>query len=311
VFAYCNSGMVLAGRVVELITGAHYANAVQRLLLAPLGLGQTFFSSSAPPPPGAAVPHVVVDGKAVVDLSGWLLSVSDYPSGGLISSVKDQVRWARFHLGDGRAPSGERLLTKHSLSEMQTHPGPGGTLIVELDGMGVSWMIRPTAEGPKVIQHGGSGTGQLSGFMMVPSRRFAMTLLTNSSGAGALRNYLFTDDWALRRFAGVSNLPAKPTKLSPTELALFEGPYRREIIDEKGSKDTVVIEVRGQDGRLQGTVSSGGHSEALGAAFYRPDYVIDLDSTGEPTGTRSNFVRGLDGNVVWWRQGGRLFRHEI
>ena len=56
------------------------------------------------------------------------------PTGGLISSVRDQLRYAAFHLGDGTAPNGSRLLKKRSLVEMRSNPGPGGTLFVELDG---------------------------------------------------------------------------------------------------------------------------------------------------------------------------------
>jgi hypothetical protein len=51
------------------------------------------------------------------------------------------------------------------------------------------------------VQHGGTWPGQISGFMMVPSRGFALTLLTNSEGGTRLRDELFTDDWALSRYA--------------------------------------------------------------------------------------------------------------
>ena len=46
-----------------------------------------------------------------------------HPAGGLISSARDQLRWARFHLGDGRVPgSDRRLLTPRSLRAMQSRP---------------------------------------------------------------------------------------------------------------------------------------------------------------------------------------------
>ena len=84
--------------------------------------------------------------------------------------------------------------------------------MVELDGMGVTWMLRPSAEGIRIVQHGGTYLGQHAGFLMVPDRNFALTVLTNSDGGRKLTAELFIDDWALKRFAGVSNLPANPTR---------------------------------------------------------------------------------------------------
>ena len=85
---------------------------------------------------------------------------------------------------------------------MRSDPGPGGTLVVELDGMGVTWMLRPSAEGVRIVQHGGAHGGEHSGFIMVPERGSALTALTNSDGGPQLLRELFYDDWgsqALRR----------------------------------------------------------------------------------------------------------------
>jgi CubicO group peptidase (beta-lactamase class C family) len=307
VFAYSNAALCTAGRLVEVVTGSPYDDAIQSMLLSPLELHSSYFSNG-PPAAGAAVPHVVDDGTAVVKLSGWDLPRSEDPTGGLISTVRDQMAWARFHLGDGRAPTGARLLRPQSLVGMRSRPGPGGTLLVELNGMGVTWMLRPSAEGAVIVQHGGTGTGQLSGFMMVPSRGFAMTLLTNSDGASSLRTQLFTDDWALRRFAGVSNLPATPRALDHAELAPYEGRYVAQEITAQGV-DESALDVRAQAGRLQGTVTAGGQSHDVGAAFARGDVALDLNRAGRPTGSRSDFIRGPKGSVLWWRRQGRLNRH--
>ncbi len=45
-------------------------------------------------------------------------------------------------------------------------------------------------------------------------------------------------------------------------------------------------------------------------AFYRDDYVLVYDDSGEPTFSRANFLRGADGGVPWLRFRGRLFRHQ-
>src|SRR5262249_20343015 len=140
------------------------------------------------------------DGRPVFVPEAWYLPRDGHPDGGLISSARNQLRYARFHLVDGRAPDGTPLLTPASLAAMRSNPGPGGTLLYETDGAGVSFHLRRTAEGVHVVQHGGSWPGQISGFF-VPERDFAMTLLTNSDGGKGLHGELFLDDWALSRFA--------------------------------------------------------------------------------------------------------------
>jgi CubicO group peptidase (beta-lactamase class C family) len=251
VFAYSNAAICTAGRIVEVVIGSPYRAAIQSLLISPLGLSDTYFSSD-PPAANAAVPHIVEGDKAVVDLSGWDAPRSEDPTGGLISSVRDQMQWARFHLGDGRAPNGAQLLRPQSLVEMQSRPGRGGTLLLELDGMGVTWMLRPSAEGALIVQHGGSGTGQLSGFVMVPSRRFAMTLLTNSDGASSLRTELLP---ATGRCAGLPALatfrqrPGNATLWSLPRIKVGMSPSRSLLKGSTKPKSTFVP--RGEDYKVR------------------------------------------------------------
>ncbi|MEU4875269.1 serine hydrolase domain-containing protein [Streptomyces sp. NPDC021608] len=327
VFAYNNAALCVAGRIIEVVAGKSYEAAVRELLIDPLGLDHTRFSSDEIVGFNVAASHDVVDGKAVLEPAFWPQPRSLAPTGGLISSVRDQLSWARFHLGDGTAPDGTRVLSRKSLEEMRSTPGPGGTLVVELDGMGVTWMLRPTAQGRRVVQHGGTWPGQISGFMMVPSRGFALTLLTNSEGGTRLRDELFTDDWALNRYAGVTNLPATAMALRGQELAPYEGRYMAQRINDEGAMEDVVTEMTRHDGRLHGSQTAhgpAGPDEAaseeedsvedptteLGAAFYKQDFALDLDAEGRPIGTRSDFVRGPDGKVLWWRNHGRLYRHQ-
>lgn len=312
VFAYNNAGLVVAGRIIEAVTGSSYETAVHNLLLDPLQLSHTQYFSDQIIGLNVAAAHNVVDGKAVVDTGFWHFPRSCNPTGGLISNARDQLRYARFHLGDGTAPNGTRLMSAQALTAMRSNPGAGGTLQVELTGMGVAWMLRPCAENVTIVQHGGTWNGQRSGFFMVPERNFAMTLLTNSEGGAALLIDLFADDWALRRFATVSNLPATPQHLGASDLAPYVGRYVAELVPESGDLERAVIEFRSGNGQLDGTMSDGGTDPGspFGLAFYRPDYGLDLAADGKPTGTRSNFIRDPVGNVIWFRTHGRLFRRE-
>jgi CubicO group peptidase (beta-lactamase class C family) len=304
VFAYNNAAVELAGRVIEVVTGTTYEMAVRSLLVDPLGLDHTRFFTDEIIGFNVAASHTVVNGTTTVVPDYFRVWRSIDAAGALISSARDQLRWMRFHLGDGTVPgSAVRLLTERSLRAMRSNPGPGGTLFVELDGVGVSWMLRPTAEGPRVVQHGGDWLGQHSGLFMVPDKGFAMTLLTNSDNGTALVDALFADDWALRTFAGVSNLPATPRKLTEAQLAPYVGRYTQESIVANGAAVTVSYDLTAQDGELLVSVSG---TPAAKLAFYRDDYVLLRGLNDEPAPFRANFVRDHEGRVAWIRLGGRL-----
>lgn len=308
VFAYNNAATSLAGHLIAVVSGHTYENVVESLLLDPLGLDHSGFFLEDLPGVSVATSHVFTpEGELVASPEAFHVPRSLGPAGALISSARDQLRWARFHLGDGRVPgSGRRLLTPQSMRRMQSRPGPGGTLFVELDGVGVTWMLRPTAEGPKVVQHGGDWAGQHSGFMMVPERDFALTVLTNSDSGPVLTAELFGGDWALGRFAGVHNLPARPRPLTPAQLAPYVGRFEALQFGFQGEPGVLPLDVTASDGGLD--VQFAGQPYAR-FEFYRRDYVVVLDPEGGDTHSRANFERGRDGSVEWLRLGGRLFRH--
>jgi CubicO group peptidase (beta-lactamase class C family) len=321
VFFYNNAALCCAGRVIESVTGLTYETAVEQLVLQPLGLSRTGFAATPDGLDNLALPHVVgSDGKAVVDPAAFYRPRNTNPAGGgqWVSSVKDLLAFAQFHLGDGRAADGQRVMSLAALRGMWSMPGPGGTLEVELIGMGVSWELRPTAEGVVVVQHGGDMPGYHHHLMLVPAQRFAIILLTNGELGGLLTAELFVKDWTLRRFVGLRNLPTPPRRLSASELAQYEGQYTAEYITVDNQDLFGQLQLTGRpDGTLQQTYPGSGDAEAEddlgpGAAtdlplavltFYADDYVID-----ESNGARSDFLRDESGAVVWLRYGGRLYR---
>ena len=306
-FFYNNAGICLAGRVIEVVTGKTYEAAVRSLVLDPLRLAHSRFFSDEIIGFNVAASHKRDGERPVVEPSLWEMPRSLNSTGGLISSVRDQLGFARFHLGDGRARGGKRLLTPRSLKRMRSHPGPGGTLVVELDGMGVTWQLRPSRQRVRIVQHGGDWPGQHSGLMIVPDRGFALTALTNSVGGPALIQALFDDDWALRTFAGLNNLPAMTQVLSRRELAAYEGRYEAEMIMPDGAMTNTVYELRADRGYLSVT---NGSTMVARLAFYRKDYALVLDESGRPRGGRCNFVRDAQGRVNWWLFQAAPYRHD-
>jgi CubicO group peptidase (beta-lactamase class C family) len=309
--AYCSTAIDTAGRVIEVVTGQPYEEAVRDLLLDPLELGRTRFFADELAGYAIAGCHSVVDDRVVFSPDLWYLPRNGHADGGLISSAREQLRYARFHMGDGRAPDGTPLLTPASLQAMRSNPGPGGTVVAELDGFGVSFGLRRTAEGVRVVMHGGSWPGQYSGFFFVPERDFAMTMLTNADGGELLRLELFFDDWALQRFAGLRNPPAEPLRLTSARLAEYEGSYVNLGLDRPGNWLETVLMVQGYDGTLRGEFADSTGVSDIGLTFYRDEFVFVERRDSDPPGSyRANFVRDADGRVAWWSYGGRLYARE-
>ena len=313
VFFYNNAALNCAGRVVETLTGLTYETAVEQLVLQPLGMSRSLCAATPDGLDNLAMPHTAgSDGKAVVNPAVFYVPRDDNPSGGQwLSSVRDLLTFAAFHLGDGRAADGSRVMSLAALRGMWSTPGPGGTLSVELIGMGVSWQLRPTTEGVVVLEHGGDLPGYRQDLMLVPAQQFAIVLLTNGDGGSQLRSELLVKDWVLRHFAGLSNLPAPPRSLSASELAQYEGYYTAEIITFDNQVHFNALQLTGRtDGTLQlvfaGSEGTPAFEQVL--TFYADDYVIDESRRTAFRGFRANFLRDESGAVAWLRYSGRLYR---
>src|SRR5579871_3968548 len=152
ILAYNNAAVDLAGRVIEVVTNAPYERAVELLVLRPLRLSHSGFFTDRLTQYPIAQSHDVKKGKPLVDAASWNFPRSLNPTGGLISSARDQLRYAQFHL---------------DYPAMQKDPGPGGTLSFEVDGVCVTWWQRRTAEGVPVFQHMGSWGGQNADLLLV------------------------------------------------------------------------------------------------------------------------------------------------
>jgi CubicO group peptidase (beta-lactamase class C family) len=324
VFSYNNTSVVLAGRVIEAVTGQSYEAVVRDLVLDPLGLDHTFFNADEFVGYNVAASHTTVDGVSVVNPPAWRLWRSLYPTGGLVSSARDLLRYARFHLHDGAGVEGPSVLSAASVRAMRTQLGPGGTDGCEIDGVGVNWFQRRTAEGVPVYYWPGSWAGQYSSLMFIPDRGFAFTLQTNADSAESLRTSLTaTGDWLLEHFAGLHNPPAVPQTLTAAQLAPYEGRYTFQVIDPPqgvtGTVETALV-IRSADGGLRVRLASGDSNPELEpelgntvsetqAAFYRDNYVILLDANGQPTDDRADFLPGPNGDIAWFRLNGNLYRH--
>ena len=300
-FHYSNSSFYLLGRIIEVVTGKTYEAATRELVLAPLGMAHSFFFPHEVMLRRFVVGHDTVEDKTVI-LEPWPIARAANAVGGLASSVRDQLCYARFHMGDGAAESGERLLSPATMAEMQSPMVPIDTF----GGYrGLSWIVRDVG-GVKTVAHGGATLGQLSAFSLAPTAGFALTVLTNSSNGGELNTEV--TKWALERYLGAKDPEPAALDLSESELAAYAGYYEGRLSD---------VEMIVKDGGLvmQGYPKGGFPDETSPAppappparfAVIGPDQVIGLESP--VTDMRGEFLRGPGGEIVWFRWGGRILR---
>ncbi len=297
VWHYNNAGFYIAGRVLEKVCGAPYEDAIRDLLLEPLGMTRSFFFADEAISYRVAAGHTAKRTKHTLT-TPWSLDRSVAPAGGLISDVIDQLGWARFNMGDGRAPDGKRVLKRTTLREMQRPQSPPADIV---DAVGLSWLIEDIG-GVRTVAHGGTTAGHLSAFLMVPERDFAVTVLTNSSRGGEVHRAIVRR--ALKHYLGVERAKPLPSRVDRRDMRPFGGRYVNGLRQ-------VAIDLSPRGGRLVAEFSLLQSDEDPGlppfklAPVGRDDVVIQ---GGRLDGYRAQFLRDERGRVRWLRLGGRLYR---
>ena len=225
-WSYCNSGFVLAGRIVEKLRGCSWDEALRRHLLAPLGTeGMGTFPEEALRF-RAAVGHFLHPKTGDVVMAPlWPEPRASGPAGATpFAFARDLCRFARMHLDGGVAQGGQRVLAEASVRAMQERQValPVGQLA---SAWGLGWMLFDWS-GRRVIGHDGGTSGQFAFLRVVPERRVAVALLTNGGDAAGLYREVFGH--VLGALCGIA-LPPLP-EANPalvTDLSRFVGRYER------------------------------------------------------------------------------------
>jgi len=304
VASYNNAAFALAGRLIEKVTGKPFEVAVQELLLDPVGLKDSYYFVNDFMTRRFVVGHNEKDGKFQV-ARPWALPRSGHPAGGIVSTAADQIRYARFHLGDGSGKAGAVVLSQASLQRMKepTFPADG----VLANHVGISWLISDI-DGVRVVEHGGTTNGQLSAFAMVPERDFAITVLTNAEYGRVLQHELVA--WALNAYLGVREPEPVPLDLDQEQLAGYTGRFAAYagVYDVSVDGDHLVI--RGtytDEGRRQAAAILGDpppEPKPLRVRVLPKDFLLIID--GDAKGLKFAAVRDAEGRIEALNLGGRL-----
>ncbi|HEX6445788.1 MAG TPA: serine hydrolase domain-containing protein [Streptosporangiales bacterium] len=236
--SYCNSGFVLAGRVVEVLTGQTWDEALGERLIRPLGLAETCTLPEEAVLRRAAVGHIGRAGEQPEPTPVWGLPRSAGPAGLIVASARDVLAFARMHLRDGCAPDGTRLLSTGAVAAMREPQAeiPGAAAYPHAWGLG--WALGEW-DGEPVIGHDGNTVGQSACLRVLPEHGVAVALLMNGGETKGLVEDLLPE--VVADVAGVSvpappRPPAHPPAVDSTRhLGTYERAGQRcEVLDRDG-----------------------------------------------------------------------------
>ena len=304
--SYSQAGFILLGRVIEKLTGLTFERAVASLLLEPIGLSHSAYRLDTVPTTRFAVGHNAAPDGTLAVVSHWKDGRADNAGGGLASSVADLLRWARFHLGDGRAANGERVLPADALQRMQrpTVELRGSTLG---DAVGLCWFLRNVG-GVATIGHGGSANGQFADLLIAPDRRFAVAVASNAGPDAGLQFNRAVVRWALERYLGVVDRDPAPLAYDGPRAAEMVGSYENEImrliVADAGSALTVECLIKPEIRAASGAEVPPDLPPAALGLLPGDAYIV---TAGGMEGQRGFVTRADDGAVVGIDLAGRLF----
>ncbi|NYI77664.1 serine hydrolase [Nocardioides panzhihuensis] len=222
-FSYCNSGFVIAGRIIEKVMGQTWDQAMRARLFVPMGLAHTVTLPEEALAFRTAIGHV---GKPAVPASVWGLPRALGPAGLINATASDVLTFAALHLREGNAADGREILPVGQVVAMRQRqvdvpaPHPMG------DSWGLGWN-RSTWDGHEVVGHDGNTIGQSAFLRVLPDQGLAVTLLTNGGNARDLYQDLFTEIFTELANVTLPEPFAPPPEPPRVDTAGYVGVYER------------------------------------------------------------------------------------
>lgn len=215
--AYSNTGMALAGHLVEAVSGLSFEEYVERNVFQSLGMTRSSFRQ---PYPAHLAPDVVPSGAD----SGAILL---YPAGSMISTGADMGRFIAAHLNGGRLGDA-RILSEETVREMHRQHFTGHA---RMPGVAYGFFENYT-NGRRVLFHTGL-SGHQSLLCLLPEENvgFYMVLSARQGGAYQDLRRKFMQAFLDRYYPAAQplSLPAPPSDFTH-RAARFTGLYRPNLL---------------------------------------------------------------------------------
>lgn len=243
IWSYSNSSYAILGRVVEVVTGQTFEDALRDRIFTPLALAHTVsFADQAIAHP-VSVGHVddpENPGQLIVSPTWGLYRAFGPMGSAVVASAGDVLRFVSLHVDGGR-----ELLDSDLVASMQQEY----VRLVDDSLLGGSWGLGWNLDrwdGTSVIGHDGNSIGQNAFMRLAPDEHFGFCLQTNvDSAIGLFREVA---DWLFGERLGIRSKP-DPTRrddAAVTDVDRYAGVYEREGLR---------VEITGDDHRLVAAVA--------------------------------------------------------
>lgn len=186
-YAYDNVLYLVAGEVIERMSGRTWEQFVQERILAKVGMtASTVRHSDAAGNDDVATTHAAVDGT--VRVIAPMISDNTNPAGGINAGARDIAKWLLVQLDSGRLADGTRLVSTRTAREIWTGVTPMGTgpaapevapLASQFNLYALGFGTRDF-RGRKLLTHTGGLPGYLSFVGFIPEARVGVAVLTNT-----------------------------------------------------------------------------------------------------------------------------------
>ncbi|MGB8951238.1 MAG: serine hydrolase [Candidatus Aminicenantales bacterium] len=172
-WAYCNTGFILLGAIIEKATGRHYSDYIKEHIYDPADMDNTIGFDRNKTLPNLAMGYEKVqeEGKAFWRKTTFAGKIKGSPSGGGFSTVDDLLKFAEALRSD--------LLISSESKELLMSAKPGLSSM----NYGYGFIIDSSRKLGRVVGHGGAAPGVSANFRMFVDKNYTMIILSNYSEA--------------------------------------------------------------------------------------------------------------------------------
>jgi CubicO group peptidase (beta-lactamase class C family) len=211
-FSYNNAGFAVLGAILETITETQLEELFKEYIIDLLGQKKMFFHAGEVISYDFAVGHQTND-KGTIVARPWQVPRCVLPMGALVTTVEDLLKYAHCYLNEGKIQDGKKLLEPETILDMFSPKMP----INETDktAVGYSWMRRDLEEG-YLVSHGGGTNGQITQLTLLPEKKFALAIFTNSDKGSQL--IVDLHKYILKEFIDVAYGLPKPIESNLSNL---------------------------------------------------------------------------------------------
>lgn len=204
-YAYDNVLYMVAGQLIEEVTGQSWEAFVERNVLRAGGMTSATTDEKRFLSPDRAFPHARINGpfrglgdQALLD-ERKELGRTAAPAGGIAISANDMARWLAIQLGHGKLAAGGQLFSERQAAEMWKPtvllpigqmPPPLKDAQPMFSAYALGWVVQDY-RGAKIVSHDGAVFGFQTTVVMIPEKNIGFSILINSEDGELIRGLMY------------------------------------------------------------------------------------------------------------------------